>query len=228
MGKIRKFSPHIKWSDSEVEVVVNHYHMASWEFLLNALPNRNQSQIENKANSMLLKRFIPPKLSSDEIRKRKADSMRKMRNADVSQARKKQNDYYAKNRESQKAKMREYYAKRFFWGRAMKLRGESRATAFDLACIWKNQRGLCALTGRKLTRTNAHLDHIAPKSKGGGDEKYNLRWLCVQANLAKRELSDAEFVELCNDVMAWLGRRIQMVEDILKQQNDVTATIPQL
>jgi len=29
-------------------------------------------------------------------------------------------------------------------------------------------------------------------------------------------------------VMAWLGRRIQMVEDILKQQNDVTATIPQL
>ena len=29
-------------------------------------------------------------------------------------------------------------------------------------------------------------------------------------------------------VMAWLGRRIQMVEDILKQQNDVAATIPQL
>lgn len=29
-------------------------------------------------------------------------------------------------------------------------------------------------------------------------------------------------------VMAYLGRRIQMVEDILKQQNDVTATIPQL
>ena len=29
-------------------------------------------------------------------------------------------------------------------------------------------------------------------------------------------------------VMAYLGRRIQMVEDILKQQNDVAATIPQL
>jgi DNA (cytosine-5)-methyltransferase 1 len=29
-------------------------------------------------------------------------------------------------------------------------------------------------------------------------------------------------------VMRWIGQRIQMVEDILKQQNDVSATIPQL
>jgi len=29
-------------------------------------------------------------------------------------------------------------------------------------------------------------------------------------------------------VMRWIGQRIQMVEDILKQQNNGTATIPQL
>lgn len=108
------------------------------------------------------------------------------------------------NPEATRQKLREYYAKRFFWGRAMKLRGDGRANYIDLAKQWKIQRGKCALTGRKLTR-NAQLDHVIPKSKGGGDEPQNLRWVCQEANLAKRELLDKEFIALCLDVVKKVG-----------------------
>jgi 5-methylcytosine-specific restriction endonuclease McrA len=100
--------------------------------------------------------------------------------------------------------MRAYYARRFFWGRAMKLRGENRATFRDLARIWKNQRGRCALTGRRLDRT-AQLDHVLAKARGGTDEASNLRWLCKAANLARREFSDDEFFTLCFDVVRMRG-----------------------
>jgi 5-methylcytosine-specific restriction endonuclease McrA len=105
-----------------------------------------------------------------------------------------------KNHEANKAKMREYYARRFFWGRAMKLRGEGRATATQLAAMWKRQRGLCALTGRRLDRS-AQLDHVTPKARGGDDSAANLRWTVAPANLAKRDMSDAEFLALCADVV---------------------------
>lgn len=99
----------------------------------------------------------------------------------------------------------------------MKLRGEGRASTADLARLWKDQRGLCALTGRRLNRENAHLDHIVAKARGGSDGIGNLRWVCIEANLAKRELSDAEFTALCADVMRWIGERIQAVEALQTQ-----------
>lgn len=146
--------------------------------------------------------------SIEETRKAKRESMARRRSSDLDAARAYNRKYHAENREKQKAKMREYYGRRFFWGRAMKLRGEGRAKASDLARIWKRQRGLCAMTGRRLGRQNAHLDHILAKSRGGTDEAGNLRWLCTEANLARRELSDAEFIALCSSVMCWIGRRI--------------------
>ncbi|HYE84949.1 MAG TPA: HNH endonuclease signature motif containing protein [Vicinamibacterales bacterium] len=118
-----------------------------------------------------------------------------------------------RKRDENLAKMRAYYARRFFWGRAMKLRGPERATVRDLARMWKRQRGRCALTGRRLDRT-AQLDHIVPKARGGTDAAANLRWTCEAVNIAKRHMTDAELFALCGDVMAWIGRRIQMVEDV--------------
>ena len=226
MGKIRKYSKRISWSTEDVELLKKLYSASPRAQLLVAFPNRSISSIETKAHSIGIYKPKKIKRSIEETLKAKREFMKRKRDSDIVSARKYSCEYYHKNRDENLLKMKEYQKKRFFWIRSTKLK--SSVNAKDLARIWKNQKGLCALTGRKLTRTNAHLDHITPKSKGGGDEKYNLRWLCVQANLAKRELSDAEFVELCNDVMAWIGRRIQMVEDILKQQNDVTATIPQL
>lgn len=109
--------------------------------------------------------------------------------------------------------MRDYYAKRFFWGKAMKLRGSERATTEEIAALWKRQRGKCALTGRRLDRS-AQLDHKTPKTRGGADCIDNLQWLCEEANMAKRAMTDAEFISLCGDVMRHIGNRIQLVESL--------------
>lgn len=152
--------------------------------------------------------------SIEETRRAKREYMARKRAADPDAARAYGRNYHQLNRDKQTEKMRNYYARRFFWGRAMKLRGEGRASAADLARLWKQQAGLCALTGRRLSRNNAHLDHINAKARGGSDRPDNLRWLCTEANLARRELSDAEFFALCSDVMRWIGERIDLVERI--------------
>jgi 5-methylcytosine-specific restriction endonuclease McrA len=136
----------------------------------------------------------------EKIRARKRESMARRRAADPDKARAYSNAYHAANRAARTKNMRDYYARRFFWGRAMKLRGVGRATAADLASIWKAQRGSCALTGRKLDQ-DAQLDHVVARARGGTDERTNLRWLCREANLARRELSDDEFIALCSDVL---------------------------
>lgn len=123
-----------------------------------------------------------------------------------------QRKFYAENREQQTLKMREYAARRFFWSKATKLRG---ICAADLARLWRKQKGLCALTGRKLDRTS-EVDHKIAKAKGGGDHITNLQWLSREANRAKRDMSDEDFISLCADVMRWIGRRIEMVEKITK------------
>jgi len=117
--------------------------------------------------------------------------------------------------------MREYYARRFFWGRAMKLRGSNRANALDLFMMWKSQRGLCAMTGRVLAR-DAQLDHIIPRAKGGGDCASNLRWVCPAFNYAKRDMSDHDILSLCSDVMRWIGERIAAYELNNTSQNHET------
>jgi 5-methylcytosine-specific restriction endonuclease McrA len=91
--------------------------------------------------------------------------------------------------------------RRFFYARAINLRGPGHATARELAAIWKRQRGLCALTGRQLDRT-AEFDHIVPKVLGGSDRPENLRWTCRAANRAKLAMLDADFIQLCRDVVA--------------------------
>lgn len=153
--------------------------------------------------------------TAEETRKAKREYMARKRAADPEAVRKYNREHHHKARDKNTAAMRAYYARRFFWGRAMKLRGDGRATALDLWRMWHKQKGRCAITGRRLDRT-AQLDHITAKARGGGDEPENLRWLCKDANLALRELSDAEFVALCSDVMRWIGERIQMVGEITK------------
>ena len=150
----------------------------------------------------------------EEIRKAKREHMARKRAANPEAARAYGRKYHAKNRDKNCAKMRTYYERRFFWGRAMKLRGNQKATTLDLARLWKMQRGRCALTGRRLNRDNSQLDHIVAKARGGTDEINNLQWVCVEANLAKRELSETEFVSLCSDVMRWIGERINEVSKL--------------
>ena len=80
-------------------------------------------------------------------------------------------------------------------------------TASDLAKLWKAQRGLCALTGRKMDRS-AQVDHKLPLARGGKDDLSNLQWTTAEANRAKRDLTDIEFHALCTDSVRWIGQRI--------------------
>lgn len=156
--------------------------------------------------------------SPDVVRERKRAHMARRRAADPESVRRYAREDHARNRTARTAKMRAYYARRYFWGRAMKLRGADRASTRDLASLWKRQRGICALTGRRLDRT-AQLDHIVSRAKGGADSIDNLRWVCAAVNYAKRDLGDAEFGALCADVMRWIGARIQESESRPKAAN---------
>ncbi len=150
--------------------------------------------------------------TAEETREAKRLHMERRRKENPDAVREYQRKQHHKNRDRNVAKMRDYYARRFFWSRAMKLRGNPRANYRELASLWKAQRGLCAITGRRLTRENAELDHIVAKVRGGSDHAANLRWTIREVNRAKRDLSDAEFLAICSDAMRWIGRRIEMVD----------------
>jgi len=59
--------------------------------------------------------------------------------------------------------------------------------------LWKKQKGMCALTGKKITQDDArdgvitHMDHIIPHSKGGKTEMGNMQLVLAEANLIKSD-----------------------------------------
>lgn len=67
--------------------------------------------------------------------------------------------------------------------------------------LWKQQRGRCALTGVRLTRYNCWLDHIIPISRGGTNDKSNLRWLLKDVNQMKHGLLDEELFVICEQIL---------------------------
>lgn len=73
----------------------------------------------------------------------------------------------------------------------------------DLKSIWDRQNGKCALTGRELEIFSMELDHIVPLAKGGSSTIDNLQWTCKEANQAKKDLLDSEFIALCKEVIAF-------------------------
>lgn len=72
----------------------------------------------------------------------------------------------------------------------------------------EQQNYRCALTGDILIPSlNCSVDHIVPKSKGGAvDDPSNLRWVTVDANRAKGDLSDEEFLAFCKRAINHLSR----------------------
>lgn len=196
MGKARAFSNHVRWSDAETEAILQLYRAAPHPDLLAALPGRSLSQIQNKANSLGLERIKAPKRSAEETRAAKRQHMARRRTADPDAVRAYQRKFHQDNRERQKQKLRDYCARRFFWTKANKLRGEGAATHEELARLWHSQRGRCALTGDRLDRS-AEPDHKIPRTRGGTDAIENLQWTTRAANRAKRDMTDEEFFALC-------------------------------
>jgi len=213
MGNIRKYSPHVRWSGDEIEIIRRLYPSAPHSEIIAALPHRSLRNIGCKANDLGITRISPPKMTLDEVRASKRAYMARRRAADPCAARAYQRKFHHKNRERQTKKMRDYALRRFFWNKANKLRGEHAANCQDLARLWKAQRGRCALTGRRLDRS-AEPDHRTPKARGGNDSVENLQWVCREANRAKRDMTDDDFVALCGDVMRWIGMRMAMVDAV--------------
>jgi len=144
--------------------------------------------------------------SREEHLKAKREGMARRRAADPALARKKLKDWCDRNREHVRQKVRNYYNKRFFWSRAQRLRRDGfEISPYELALLWKTQRGRCALSGRRLTRETAELDHIIPRKRGGDSRFSNIRWVRKEANRAKRDLTDVEFIRLCADVLKHVG-----------------------
>lgn len=151
--------------------------------------------------------------TAEQVREAKRLHMARRRAADPEKARAYQREFHHRKGDYNRAKMRAYAKRRFFWNKACKLRSlvGIKADHKDLARLWKKQRGLCALSGRKLDRT-AEIDHILPRVRGGSDELANLQWTTKEANRAKRDLTNDEFLSLCSDCMRWIGERIDMVD----------------
>jgi hypothetical protein len=83
----------------------------------------------------------------------------------------------------------------------------NRAGIEFLRRIWDEQSGLCAVTGEKLIPGhNASLDHIVPVSKGGTSTRENLRWVLLEINRAKSNMTHEEFVAMCFKVVRVQGR----------------------
>jgi hypothetical protein len=68
--------------------------------------------------------------------------------------------------------------------------------------LFIEQNGLCALTGRRLILEKGidaiSIDRIDSTK---GYVKGNVRWTTRQANIAKSNYTDTEFLELCRDVL---------------------------
>lgn len=142
--------------------------------------------------------------SNEDYLRAKREGMARQRARDPDAHRAKQRRWCDHNRDKVRQKVREYHGRRFFWAKCCRLRREEKSTVtpHQLASLWKRQRGLCGLTGERLSRQTAELDHILPKARGGCGVLENLRWVTKVANRSKRDLTDEEFISLCGSVIA--------------------------
>ena len=198
MGDVRAFSTRKRWTAEDEHLLRENYASSSREELSRLFPERKIRSIECKAHLMGLRKPARIGRSADDVREAKRLHMAARRQSDPDAARAYGKEYYRLNREKRRAAIKTYQARRFFWMRSIKLQGVSER---DLAQLWKSQRGLCGISGRRLSRQNAQIDHIIPKSRGGDDRLSNLRWACAEANLAKRDMTDIELFDLCADIL---------------------------
>lgn len=162
------------------------------------------------ANSYQRKRYADaPEL----IRKSKRESMRRARKdpakREAMNATRRGNEKHLAKGRQYNRRLKEHHF--FKWRARLANRTGPNVTAIQLASLWKQQRGRCALSGIKLGR-DAHLDHIHPKSKGGTTDANNLRWLDPWVNVALQDLTDEEFLQRCTQVAEWIGYRILEME----------------
>lgn len=58
-----------------------------------------------------------------------------------------------------------------------------------------------------MTRENAQIDHIIPRSKEGTNDFSNLRWVIKEANFMKKNHFDNELIEFAKDIIKTIGNK---------------------
>lgn len=212
--KVRRYRP---WTKEDIAVLHQMYGKSPQYLVMASLPGRSWQQIYDAASRFRVSVQKPGRLPCEEVLKRKREGMRRQRET-------KRDEINARNRrryrdsEEVRRTIRQSavrWRERHFF--AYKVRYLDDVLAKDLWSLWKQQRGRCALTGRKLDR-GAHIDHKLPKSRGGTSQLDNLQWLSAYANYLKRHLTNEEFLLLCRDVVAWTDDGIPLTNDPVLRQ----------
>ncbi|MEX0678358.1 MAG: HNH endonuclease [Pirellulales bacterium] len=76
----------------------------------------------------------------------------------------------------------------------------------EIMALLERQNFRCALTGQRLTPSNASLDHVIPVSRGGAHAIENMQVVLTSVNHAKGTMTQDEFIQLCHEVVAWADR----------------------
>lgn len=80
------------------------------------------------------------------------------------------------------------------------------ASASELLELYIKQGKRCSYTGvRLIPGVNMSIDHIVPASRGGPGDISNLQWVTKQVNRMKTDLSDEEFVAMCQTIAERAG-----------------------
>lgn len=133
--------------------------------------------------------------------------------ANASTIQQKHKEWKDRNYDKMKIYWQDRTENRFFYARAKNHCGSGDRKvvllerAIEISRLWKKQHGVCAVTGRRLDRENAQLDHVIARTNGGDDSIGNLRWVHRDVNYAKRDLTDQAFLQLCLDVVVYHQNR---------------------
>jgi 5-methylcytosine-specific restriction endonuclease McrA len=197
------------WTDDELARLRLRFKEATWSELLAEFAPHTRKSIIAKGLEFGIKRYKPGR-TPEQYLQAKREFMRRYRaTADglAAQRRAYRKHYYeGGGKEQQRLRISRLRKRHFFEYRALILVGkDATITPIGLLQLWRAQCGRCALTGMKLGR-NAHLDHKLPRKRGGATTLANLQWVTPQANHAKRNYTVEEFVAICRQVVAFLGK----------------------
>ena len=78
-----------------------------------------------------------------------------------------------------------------------------KVTQGRLRQLLKSQRFRCALTGERLEPGNCSLDHILPRSRGGGHLMSNVQIVLKRANALKGTTTMEELLLTCRQILRW-------------------------
>ena len=77
----------------------------------------------------------------------------------------------------------------------------NRSRWIDLQDLMEKQGNRCALSGQPIDITNAEIDHILPRAKGGQDVIENLQWTHKVTNRMKRDMNIYELIAWAKDIV---------------------------